>query len=129
MLSLLEARRSLPFHAAILLIFFVCSSVFAQNEKPPTSAEQAPKPAPSKQSTQPKQISQEEELQNSVENAGSDRAALVRNLEAFLKKYPESPQRPQIYRALVEASMQLRDTARAADYAERTVSLTPNDMS
>ena len=127
--SLREVRRSLPFHAAILLSFSVCLFASAQNEKSPTAVEQASKPAPSKQAAPPKQISQEEELQVTVESAGSDRAALVRNLELFLKKYPESPQRPQIYRALVEASIQLRDTARAADYAERTVSLTPNDMS
>jgi thiol-disulfide isomerase/thioredoxin len=35
----------------------------------------------------------------------------------------------RIYRALVEATLQLRDTTRAADYAERIVALTPDDMS
>jgi thiol-disulfide isomerase/thioredoxin len=70
-----------------------------------------------------------EELQQAISSAGSDRAALVRNLEAFLAKYPQSPQRPQIYRALVEATLQLRDTGRAGEYAERIVALTPDDMS
>jgi thiol-disulfide isomerase/thioredoxin len=70
-----------------------------------------------------------EELQQAISSAGTDRAALVRNLEAHLTKNPESVQRPQIYRALVEASLQLRDTTRAADYAERVVALTPDDMS
>ena len=54
---------------------------------------------------------------------------MVRNLEAYLAKYPDSPQRPQIYRALVESSLQLRDTPRAANYAERLVALQPDDMS
>jgi thiol-disulfide isomerase/thioredoxin len=124
-----ELRCVLLFHAVTLMGFSVCIPASAQNEKSPAIAEQPPKQSPSKQAAQPKQISPEEELQITVESAGSDRAALVRNLEVFLMKYPESPQRPQIYRALVEASMQLRDTVRAADYAERTVSLTPNDMS
>src|SRR5271155_1782690 len=127
--SLRDVRRVLLFHAAILVPFSIGRSLMAQNEKSLPPAEQAAKSSPSKPSSPPKQISPEEELQLTVESAGSDRAALVRNLEVFLKKYPESPQRPQIYRALVEACMQLRDTARAADYAERTVSLTPNDMS
>jgi thiol-disulfide isomerase/thioredoxin len=70
-----------------------------------------------------------EELQKAINGAGTDRAALVRNLEAHLAKYPDSAQRPQIYRALVEAHLQLRDTARAAEYAERIVALTPDDMS
>ncbi len=62
-------------------------------------------------------------------NAGNDRAALVRNLEAFLSNHADSPQRSQIYRALVEASLQLRDNARATDYAERIVALNPDDIS
>ena len=68
-------------------------------------------------------------MQRALSDAGSDRAALVRNLEGFLKKYPDYPNRTSIYRALVEASLQLKDNARAADYSERMVSLNPNDIS
>src|SRR5215469_6260306 len=73
--------------------------------------------------------SSDEELQRALNDAGGDRAALVRNLEGFLLKYPDDPNRTSIYRALVEASLQLKDTARAADYSERMVSLNPNDIS
>jgi len=93
-----------------------------QNPSPPKAA--APKPAASAKHPSP-----DEELQQAINNSGSDRAALVRNLETFLKEYPESQQRPQIYRALVEATLQLRDQARAAGYAERIVALTPDDIS
>jgi thiol-disulfide isomerase/thioredoxin len=91
-------------------------------------------PMQATQSATPKQpaakaSSETAELQRAIDRAGNDRAALVRNLEDFLKDYPESSQRPQIYRALVEASMQLRDSPRAAAYAERIVALTPEDMS
>src|SRR5271156_1860693 len=87
--------------------------------------------SPPKQGAQPSQKPPlpDEELQQAIDSAGNDRAALVRNLEAFLKKYPEAPQRVRIYRALVEASLQLRDSTRAADYAERIVALTPEDIS
>jgi thiol-disulfide isomerase/thioredoxin len=71
----------------------------------------------------------EEELQQTIETAGSDRAALVRNLEAYLRKYPQSSARPQIYRALVEADLQLQDNVHASEYAERIVALSPEDMS
>jgi thiol-disulfide isomerase/thioredoxin len=84
---------------------------------------------PEKPSNAAKPPAPQQELQQVVSAAGSDRAALVRGLEAYLKKYPDSPQRPQIYRALVEASLQLRDDARAMDYAERAVTLAPDDMS
>src|SRR5260221_5491385 len=82
----------------------------------------------STQST-PNHLSPSDELQQTIEAAGNDRAALVRNLENYLQKYPQAPERPQIFRALVEACLQLRDTPKAASYAERIVSLTPEDMS
>ena len=87
------------------------------------------KSAASKQASTAKQPSPEEQLQQAVSSAGNDRAALVRNLETFLKEHPDSRQRPQIYRALVEACLQLRDNARAAGYAERIVALSPDDIS
>src|SRR3984893_899965 len=95
----------------------------------PEAQRQGQKPSPEKNVSQPKALSPSEELQQTINVAGNDRVALVRNLEAYLVKYPESPQRPQIYRALVEASLQLRDINRAADYAERIVALTPEDIS
>jgi thiol-disulfide isomerase/thioredoxin len=72
---------------------------------------------------------EQQELRKAIEDAANDRGALLRNLEAFLKKYPESSQRPQIYRAIVEASLQLRDFQRALDYSERLVALRPDDIS
>jgi len=107
-----------PLTAAIL--FLVAPPLFAQTA-----------PASKKSTTQSatKQLSPSDELQESIESAGNDRASLVRNLEAFLQKYPQAPERPQIFRALVEACLQLRDNARAASYAERLVSIAPDDMS
>jgi len=117
--------------ATISLTLSNAALVCAQNEnKPsPSSPTQQQKPAPEKSSPPAKTPTAADELQQAIASAGNDRAALVRNLEAYLVKYPDSPQRPQIYRALVEANLQLRDTARAADYAERVVALAPEDMS
>ena len=71
----------------------------------------------------------EEELHRALQGAGSDRAALVRNLEDYLKRFPNSPRKSEVYRALVEASIQLQDNVRATGYAERFVALSPNDVS
>ena len=106
----------------IAALLTVPASLFAQ-----TPAQN--RPASSKQSAAVKPISPSDELQQTIEAAGNDRAALVRNLENFLLKYPQAPERPQIFRALVEACLQLRDTAKAASYAERLVSIAPEDMS
>ena len=116
----------------LLVALLACgsrSSASAQEDKKQGTPQQGAKTTTQKQSAPPKTPSESEELQHAIEKSGNDRAALVRNLEEFLQKYPESQQRPQIYRALVEASLQLRDPARAAGYAERIVALTPEDMS
>jgi len=115
---------------ASLSLFSLALAARQQSTSP--SAKSAPQAEAAKSSPKaaaPKPASELEELQQAIDTAGNDRAALVRNLELFLKKYPESRQRPQIYRALVEASLQLRDNARATDYAERIVALAPDDIS
>ena len=99
----------------------------ARAQTPPTTDKS--QAAPAKSSSPAKSLSPDELLQQAINSAGNDRFALVRNLEAYLKDYPEARQRPQIYRALVEASLQLRDNARAANYAERLISLSPDDIS
>jgi thiol-disulfide isomerase/thioredoxin len=114
---------------AILSTYFASHPASAQQNTtqsapPPGTKSVAPKPPPAAKAS-----SETEDLQQALNRAGNDRAALVRNLEEFLKEYPDSRQRPQIYRALVEASLQLRDSPRATDYAERIVALTPEDMS
>ena len=104
----------------------------AQSPSAPASATgkqtAAEKKAAQKQSAA-KPTSPAEELQKAIADAGNDRAALVKNLQGFLDKYPDAPERPQIYRALVEACMQFHDDACATNYAERIVSLTPEDVS
>src|SRR6266849_9986296 len=127
---------SQPLSACVISVLFlcavtspICGQAPAQKEKSQNPSLTPSKAAAPKQASPAKQPSPEEQLQQAVSNAGNDRAALVRNLEAFLKEYPDSQQRPQIYRALVEASLQLRDNARAAGYAERIVALSPDDIS
>src|ERR1700753_2244890 len=100
----------------------VCVAQSAQQPSPP------PKSA-GKQGDAQTHPTPDEELQQAIDSAGNDRAAIVRNLEAFLQKYPEAPQRSRIYRALVESCLQLRDNARAMNYAERIIALNPDDIS
>src|SRR5215469_11962529 len=112
----------------LLLGFMPLSSVC--QEKQNASQDAAPsapsaKPLSAKEAAARELALEQQDLQKAIELAGNDRAAMVRNLQEFLKKYPESSQRPQIYRALVESSLQLRDFATATEYSERMVALTP----
>ncbi len=117
--SFCKQSRQLCAIALAVTVFAFAAPAVPQNEKITAT----------KPSLPPKPPTPDQELQQTIDAAGNDRVALVGNLESFLKKYPEAPQRVQIYRALVEASLQLRDEARAANYAERIVALSPDDMS
>jgi thiol-disulfide isomerase/thioredoxin len=117
-----RCARILTVVLASLAAGSVCIALPAQQASPPPKAS-------GKQGEAQTHSTAEEELQQAIDSAGNDRAALVRNLEAFLQKYPEAPQRTRIYRALVESSLQLRDNARAINYAERIIALNPDDIS
>jgi thiol-disulfide isomerase/thioredoxin len=119
----------MPFRVSLSLMVLLLLGGASPRE---TQAQQAPKsPAEIQSDKLPKSSipTERADLQKAIDDAGTDRAAVVRNLEAFLKKYPESSQRPQIYRAIVEACLQLRDFPRATEYAERMVALNPEDPS
>jgi thiol-disulfide isomerase/thioredoxin len=121
------------FSTWVITILFLCAVAPPVRGQAPAQDERSQNPsskaAASQQAAPAKQPSPEEQLQQAISKAGNDRAALVRNLEGFLKEYPDSRQRPRIYRALVEASLQLRDNQRAANYAERIVAISPDDIS
>jgi thiol-disulfide isomerase/thioredoxin len=106
-----------------LLVSLLLPALALSQGAPGVTNQGAPGSAPQANATE------QQELRRAIDSAANDRAALLRNLEVFLKKYPESPQRPQIYRAIVEASLQLRDFPRALDYSERLVALKPDDIS
>jgi tetratricopeptide (TPR) repeat protein len=67
------------------------------------------------------------ELQAAVREAAGDSEALVRNLEAYLVKYPDSPRRVAIYRALAQSEMQAHNSKRALEYAEKVIAIQPDD--
>ncbi len=87
-------------------------------------------PAPSKKSqdaVSKKDADPEIELQKAINDAGNDRAALVRNLKAYLKKFPDAPRKAGVYRALIESCEQLQDDACSLDYSEQLIAVHPDD--
>jgi thiol-disulfide isomerase/thioredoxin len=121
--------------ALVPLVLFLCTCCFPVLSQDKQDPDQGAAPANPTKPLSHKQVAaqalaaEQQELQKAIEQAGNDRAAMMRNLLEFLKKYPQSSQRPQIYRAIVESSLQLRDFATATEYAERMVALNPEDLS
>jgi thiol-disulfide isomerase/thioredoxin len=96
-----------------------------QQQAPPAKA---PVPLAGKTQTAT-QVDPEAELKATIEDAGNDRAAFVRNLEDYLKRFPDTPRKAEIYRALIDANLQLREQAKALDAAEHAVAADPQDTS
>src|SRR5271170_3183083 len=67
------------------------------------------------------------ELQHAIDSAGNDRVALVRNLNAYIARFPDAPRRAGVYRALVEACQQLQDAPCAIENAEKLIAIEPQD--
>jgi thiol-disulfide isomerase/thioredoxin len=121
------ARSRVSLLAAIFFAGFVAlvPPRIADAQKPDDAA------APSKKSQQDviskKDADPEIELQKAIADAGNDRAALVRNLKAYLKKFPDAPRKAGVYRALIESCEQLEDNACALDYSEQLIAVHPDD--
>ena len=111
----------------------MAASAAGQSVPPKTSAPSKtlpPAAAPEKQAPDDaakKRQEAEIELQRAIEEAGNDRAEMVRKLEEYLKRFPDAPRKAQVYRALVESCSQLHDYPKALDYAERLIVINPDD--
>jgi thiol-disulfide isomerase/thioredoxin len=98
--------------------------------KKPAAAPQPsakPKSADAPADPQPTALDPDTELQVLVREAGNDSATLVKNLEAYLVKYPDSPRKGAIYRALLESEMNLHNDKSALEYAEKVIAIQPDD--
>ena len=92
---------------------------------PSTSAK--PKSGDDAPQAQDSPIDPDAELQILVRQAGNDPATLVKSLEAYLAKYPDSPRKGAIYRGLLESEMNLHNDKSALEYAEKVIVLQPED--
>lgn len=64
---------------------------------------------------------EQSDLRESLAEAGSSPIEFIRVLEKHLAKYPDTPQREQIERAIVKASLEAKDDRRTLLYGERVL--------
>src|SRR5580700_7309026 len=126
-----------------LLALIMTGAAWAQQTPPPSAAPPAKAPAKKSPPAQPSSAKPktddavappqnsapdpDAELQLAVRQAGNDSATLVKSLEDYLAKYPDSPRRGAIYRALLESEMNLHNQKSALDYAEKVIAIQPED--
>jgi thiol-disulfide isomerase/thioredoxin len=101
----------------------------APAKKSPSAPQSTTNPKSDDAAAEPRETASDPdaELQLAVRQAGNDPATLVKSLEDYLVKYPDSPRRGAIYRALLESEMTLHNQKSALDYAEKVITIQPED--
>ncbi len=93
------------------ILFFAIAMVWAQEAPKPTQAELENK-----------------ELMQALQESSSSSVDIIRTIEAFLKKYPNTTQRPQLERALARAAVDTKDDERTIRYGIPALATAPDDM-
>jgi len=68
------------------------------------------------------------ELAEAIREANTSGYDITRALEGHLRKYPQTPLRPDIYNLLAKAAVEIRDDARIIRYGEPALAAAPNDV-
>ena len=76
---------------------------------------------------QPAADPEDQALSNALAEAGTSRIDFIRALETHLARYPQSPKRPDLERAIVKAAIELKDDRRVVLYGERVLEREPGD--
>lgn len=91
----------------------------------------APSPAHETSSTAPAPTPAEleqQDLSQSIQEAGNSPVDFIRALEKHLEKYPQSPEKDKIERAIVRSSIELKDDKRIIKYGELVLDREKTDI-
>jgi len=101
-----------------LCTFLLALMCLAQSTPPPAPGAPASKAA----------TDENRELSDAISEAGNSPVDFIRALEKHLAKYPNSPRRSEIERALLRAAIETKDNHRTIAYGERVLERDPGDM-
>jgi thiol-disulfide isomerase/thioredoxin len=76
----------------------------------------------------PERSGEDQELSNALAEAGSSPIEFIRALERHLEKYPKTPRRAELERAIVKGAIDTRDDRRIILYGERVLERDTDDI-
>jgi thiol-disulfide isomerase/thioredoxin len=109
------------------------SALLLLNPVPLRALQAAQNPAPQSaaaQRTAEKRALEAQEsqaLQDAVRSSEDNPQVLIKNLEAFLERFPASAQRAQVLQAIYKSALRANDPQTAAKYGEELLGLNPGD--
>jgi thiol-disulfide isomerase/thioredoxin len=109
--------------APLLLLIPISLRGVPAAQNPPTHsaapAQAAPKPSPEEQESQA--------LQDAVRSSEDNPQVLIKNLEGFLERFPESTRREQVLQFIYKSALRANDPQTAIKYGEKLLGLKPDD--
>ena len=112
----------MKFFAVILLLCLAVFSAPAQKAPAPETGSRKEPDTASRTQPDPADAAREQaELSRALAEAGTSPVDYIRALENHLAKYPDSPQRAVIEKALAKAAMDAGDNARIIRYGEKAL--------
>ena len=108
------ARRVFSLVSLICLAILFAPAPLHPQEKKPT-----PRPAPA--------LEESDALDKALQVASNDPQALIKSLEDFLARFPQSARREQVLRTIYKQALQANDPRKAAATAEKLLELDPDD--
>lgn len=112
-------------HFGTVLLLLISFTVLSSAQTKPDQT-QTPPPAQSKSEAVP--TDNDEDLRQAVEASAGSPTEFLKNLEAYLQKYPQSARRGEIERELYKTAVEQRDRNRTIKYAEVLVTSNPSDV-
>jgi thiol-disulfide isomerase/thioredoxin len=76
----------------------------------------------------PASEAERKELAAAIQEANTSGFDMIRALEDYLRKYPNTALKPDIYKLAAKAALETKDEARIIRYGEPTLEITPNDV-
>jgi thiol-disulfide isomerase/thioredoxin len=116
-----------------LLPLLICGLAAAQTPPPKDAAPPAAPaatnpPAAVPPAATPPDSTEDQQLSAALSEAGSSPIEFTRVLERHLERFPSSPRRAELERALVKAAMETKDEKRIMLYGERVLAREPDDI-
>ena len=115
-------------YSALLGLLFLLSpfSLLAiqagQNPSPPPAA-----PPQAGEKTSPKD-QELQALKDLVNSSAGNPQALIKNLQAFLERFPTTSRREQVLTVIYQSALQANDPQTATEYGEKLLELKPDDV-
>src|SRR5204863_7378555 len=73
-------------------------------------------------------VAEQQDLMRALSDGNTSPPDMIRALEAHLAKYPNTPQRPEVERALAKAAVDSNDLPRIAKYGESAAASASGDF-